>query len=218
MTDEHFDPIIRDRSDHTGPQQDLWEDDATYRALVEYSLAGVYVIQNDRYVYVNPKLADIFGYTQSELRALPNVVSAVRKDDRGLAAEQMRKRLESDTSSVHYTFRTRHKQGHWLDIEVHGARTELHGKPAIIGTMLDITAKKRAEEQQQALVTELQEALARVTTLSGLLPICAWCKRVRDDTGYWSQVEKFVADRTDAEFSHGVCPDCEGKLLEKTGA
>ena len=200
MTDERYDPIIRDCSDDTHPQQDLWEDDATYRALVEHSLAGVYVIQNNRYVYVNPKLADIFGYTQAELRALPNVVSAVKKDDRDLVAEQMRKRLESDTSSVHYTFRTRHKHGHWLDIEVHGARTELRGQPAIIGTMLDITAKKLAAEQQEALVAELQEALARVTTLSGLLPICAWCKRVRDDKGYWSQVEKFVTAQRSRPF------------------
>ena len=80
---------------------------------------------------------------------------------------------------------------------------------------MDITAKKRAAEQQEALVTELQEALARVTTLSGLLPICAWCKRVRDDKGYWSQVEKFVTADTAAKFSHGVCPDCESKFLEK---
>ena len=81
--------------------------------------------------------------------------------------------------------------------------------------MLDIAAKKRAAEQQEALVTELQEALARVTTLSGLLPICTWCKRERDDKGYWSQVEKFVTADTDAKFSHGVCPDCESKFLEK---
>jgi two-component system, response regulator PdtaR len=59
---------------------------------------------------------------------------------------------------------------------------------------------------------ELQEALARVKTLSGLLPICARCKRIRDDQGYWQQVEVYIRSRSDAEFSHGLCPDCKHTL------
>ena len=73
-------------------------------------------------------------------------------------------------------------------------------------------AKRRAEEEKERLIVELQEALANVKTLSGLLPICAKCKKIRDDDGYWTMVESYVADRTDAEFSHGICPDC-GKEL-----
>ena len=64
---------------------------------------------------------------------------------------------------------------------------------------------------QQALaarVQELQEALANVKTLSGLLPICAYCKRVRDERDYWRQVEQYVSERSSAQFSHGICPEC----------
>jgi sigma-B regulation protein RsbU (phosphoserine phosphatase) len=64
---------------------------------------------------------------------------------------------------------------------------------------------------QQALaarVSELQVALANVRTLSGLLPICAYCKRVRDDKDYWQQIEQYVGDHSQAEFSHGICPEC----------
>jgi DNA-binding response OmpR family regulator len=61
-------------------------------------------------------------------------------------------------------------------------------------------------------VDELQDALARVKQLSGLLPMCSYCKRVRDDRNYWEQVESYVSARTDAEFSHGVCPDCYEKM------
>jgi hypothetical protein len=62
------------------------------------------------------------------------------------------------------------------------------------------------------MISELQEALATVKTLRGLIPICAWCKKVRDDQGYWSQVEVYVRDRSEAEFSHGICPDCKKKF------
>jgi len=69
----------------------------------------------------------------------------------------------------------------------------------------------RVVELQQSLaarVRELEEALAQVKTLQGLLPICAYCKKVRDDENYWHQVETYVARRTDARFSHGICPTC----------
>jgi hypothetical protein len=61
---------------------------------------------------------------------------------------------------------------------------------------------------ERELEAGIRVALAQVKTLSGLLPICAWCKKVRDDGGYWSQIETYVRDHTEAEFSHGICPDC----------
>jgi len=62
------------------------------------------------------------------------------------------------------------------------------------------------------LIKELQEALAKVKTLSGLLSICASCKKIRDDKGYWNQIETYIRDHSQAEFSHGLCPDCLEKL------
>jgi hypothetical protein len=62
------------------------------------------------------------------------------------------------------------------------------------------------------LIRELQEALSKVKTLSGLLPICASCKKIRDDKGYWNQIETYIGAHSEAEFSHGICPDCLIKL------
>lgn len=67
-------------------------------------------------------------------------------------------------------------------------------------------------------VAELQEALAQVKTLSGLVPICSYCKRIRDDKDYWQQLEGYIADRTHAQFSHGVCPDCYARALREFDA
>ena len=72
--------------------------------------------------------------------------------------------------------------------------------------------RKRAEEKQKALILELQKALAEVKTLSGMLPICASCKKVRDDKGYWKQIETYLLDHSETKFSHSICPECAKKL------
>jgi len=79
------------------------------------------------------------------------------------------------------------------------------------GTSLDITERKLAEENQRTLLRELQASLAEVKTLQGILPICATCKRIRGDDGQWEAVESYVRERTNAEFTHGLCPDCAAK-------
>ena len=76
--------------------------------------------------------------------------------------------------------------------------------------------RKHMEQEQKRLIKELKEALGNVKTLSGLLPICAGCKKIRDDKGYWHQVEMFISEHTDAIFTHGLCPDCAGKMYPDT--
>jgi PAS domain S-box-containing protein len=72
----------------------------------------------------------------------------------------------------------------------------------------DITQRKVAEIVRDQLINQLQEAMSQIKTLRGFLPICAYCKKIRDDEGYWQQIEKYIKDHSDAEFSHGICPDC----------
>ncbi|MCX5804853.1 MAG: PAS domain S-box protein [Proteobacteria bacterium] len=74
------------------------------------------------------------------------------------------------------------------------------------------TERKQAEEEREKLIVELQEALNKVKTLSGLLPICASCKKIRNDEGYWEQIELYIRDHSEAEFSHSICPECAEKL------
>ncbi len=73
-------------------------------------------------------------------------------------------------------------------------------------------SRKRVEAERERLVAELQEALTNIKTLRGLLPICAACKKIRDDLGYWNRIEDYVRDRSQAEFTHGICPDCARKM------
>ncbi len=78
----------------------------------------------------------------------------------------------------------------------------------VIVNFIDITARKRIEEERERLIGKLKDALSKVKTLQGILPICSHCKKIRDDQGNWQKVEKYIHDRSEAEFSHGICPEC----------
>jgi hypothetical protein len=78
--------------------------------------------------------------------------------------------------------------------------------------LFSIFTHKRIESEKEMLIVELQDALANIRKLKGLLPICASCKKIRNDEGYWEQMEVYIRDHSDAEFSHGICPDCIEKL------
>jgi hypothetical protein len=71
---------------------------------------------------------------------------------------------------------------------------------------------KEAKLAREQLIINLQKALTEVKTLSGLLPICSWCKKIRDDEGYWQKIEKYIRDHTEADFTHGICNDCAKKV------
>jgi PAS domain S-box-containing protein len=77
---------------------------------------------------------------------------------------------------------------------------------------LQIEERKKAQEEKEMLIVELKNALKKVKTLGGLLPICTSCKKIRDDKGYWNQLEDYIHKHSEAEFSHSVCPDCAKKL------
>ena len=81
-----------------------------------------------------------------------------------------------------------------------------------IETVRDITAVKRSEQERERLIAELQKALSEVRALSGMLPICSSCKKIRDDKGYWNQIEAYIREHSEADFSHSICPECVTKL------
>ena len=78
--------------------------------------------------------------------------------------------------------------------------------------LCEIEERKRTEAEKEQLIVQLQKAMQDVKVLSGFLPICAACKKIRDDTGYWRQIEEYISKHSNALFSHGICPDCSKKL------
>jgi PAS domain S-box-containing protein len=117
-----------------------------FRSLVEHSLVGAYIIQDGNFVYVNPKMAEIFGYTREELTSGMSHLDLTAMQDRPLAAENVRRRNAGEVQSVQYEFQGLRKDGTKNHIEVYGSSIEYDGKPAIIGTLLDVTARSFAQE------------------------------------------------------------------------
>jgi PAS domain-containing protein len=104
------------------------------------------------------------------------------------------------------------KDGSEFPIELSLATWTLGGELFYTGIVRDISERRRASEEREKMIGELQEALAKVRTLSGLLPICKACKKIRDDKGYWNQIESYIHTHSDAEFTHSICPECVERL------
>ncbi len=107
------------------------------------------------------------------------------------------------------------KKSRWAYLSA--ALIDFGGEKTLLVAFNDITARKLTELENARLIEDLQKALADVKTLRGLIPICSYCKRIRNDAGWWLQVESYVQQHTEAEFSHGVCPECKEKIYRDLG-
>ena len=140
---------------------DLRESEEKYRQLVEGNLVGVYLIQNDEFEYVNPRLASMFGYTQDELLSEITPFDLVIEADHEKLRRNIHRRIAGEADDLRYTLRGRRKDGDEIEFEVHGGRITYRGEPAIVGTLLDVTEQKRYErelERSRAEYRELFEA------------------------------------------------------------
>jgi PAS domain S-box-containing protein len=118
-----------------------------YRTLVEESLAAIYIIQNGRFRYVNPRMEEMFGYSRRELLEARSVEDMVVPEDRELVRENLRRRLSGEIGRLAYSFRVTAKDGRRLELDVAGAVTVIDGKPAVIGTAVDQTERNRLQRE-----------------------------------------------------------------------
>jgi PAS domain S-box-containing protein len=172
----------------------LKQSERQFRTLVEQSLVGVYIIQNERFIYVNPRLAAIFGYTPEEMMTSDKIMTeVVHPEDLPLVLKQIRRRIDTETATAHYSFRGRRKDGSTIDVEVLGNRTEFGGKPAVLGTLLDITESKLAQDKitEQARMLDLASDAIIVSDLE-------------DRILYWNQSAHRIYGWTAQEAVGGI--------------
>lgn len=200
--------IIRDIIVRVQYETALQESENKFRDLSEKSIVGIYLIQDDTFTYVNPAYARIFGYSADELIGKKGPESLVLAADWPLVKTTLANRLNGEALSIHYDYRGATKSGETLFLDAYDTKTIFQGRPAIIGTVLDVTERKRVEEERERLILDHLNALSQIKMLSGLLPICSSCKKIRDDKGSWNQLEMYISTHSDAEFTHGLCPDC----------
>jgi PAS domain S-box-containing protein len=147
-------------------------------------------------------------------------------DDVHVVRDALDDHLVGRTVRIDAEFRIAGTGGAWRWTRAVGRALERDGggRPTrLAGTLRDIQERRTAQDglrvalaENEKLVADLREALGKVKSLTGLLPICAWCKRIRDDQGYWALLEAFLSQHSDATFSHGVCPECFERISGQT--
>ena len=195
------------------PATPPWSEEK-FRALTLHSGDIISLLDaQGRLLYNSPAAERISGFPPEALQGV-DTFTLIHPEDQAAVGQVFQRLLAAPGLVVTVQYRYRTRAGGWTWMEAvasnHLDDPEVRG---VVATSRDITARKRAEEEREHLLAELREALARVKTLTGLLPICAWCKNIRDDQGYWERIETYLAHHTDARFTHGLCPSCEKKVM-----
>ncbi|WP_419655809.1 two component system sensor histidine kinase [Desulfosarcina variabilis str. Montpellier] len=190
--------------------EQLLKDEIHWRSLLaeESGDAIVVIDENAKVAAANTQFADMLGYSKKEVHQLHVWDWDVQLNQRQIME------LAKDVGFVGHHFETQHrcKNGRIIDVELSNNGATYRGKKLILCICRDITDRKKAESEKNAIINKLEKALAEVKTLRGFIPICANCKNIRNDNGYWQQVEQYVQDRSDAQFSHSLCPKCAKEL------
>jgi PAS domain S-box-containing protein len=175
-----------------------------------------------RFLLANRSLAQIFNCTPEDFIGKDDLemghprelvlgdpakgIRGYRADDREVMESGQPKVIEAELALVH----GHHRILNTVKVPLRDGEGRVCG---LLGYVRDITEIKEASAERERLITELQAALIEVKTLSGLLPVCGWCKKIRDDSGYWNSVEGYLKKSSGVDITHGICPDCSAKVM-----
>jgi len=213
---------VQDVTESELARQDLEKSEARWQFALEGAGDGVWDwdAASDR-VYFSDRWKRMLGYADAEIDGtFEDWRQRLHPDDRARALDTLDRYLKGDSPTYRLEHRLRCRDNTYKWILARGKiveRTQTGAPRRIIGTITDISLRKRHETEREALITALQDALDKIKTLSGLLPICSLCKKIRDDRGYWNQIESYIAAHADVDFSHSICPECADRHFPDLG-
>ncbi|MEI7733239.1 MAG: PAS domain-containing protein [Verrucomicrobiota bacterium] len=176
-------------------------------------------VETKHFNYLSPVFETMFGYAMEDVRAMggrPEFLCQVIQHGKFEEQDQLLEDIKAGkvVKKFRHVAWWRCKDGTQKCIE--DQWTNIHENTRLLstaGVLRDITEQELLKQSREHLIQELQDAMVKIKTLSGLLPICAACKKIRDDKGYWNQVESYFAKRSGVQFTHGLCPDCTAKYF-----
>jgi PAS domain S-box-containing protein len=196
-------------AERTQAETALLVSEARYRLLADNAPLAVTVTdaETSRVVYVNPMAAMLFETTVAEALDVQALDYYVDTHDR----ERLVQPLSAQGRVNDFEIRLKKQSGREFWASITATLSMFENRPAIHTVYLDITERKQAEAERERLIAELQEALVKVKQLEGILPICSFCKKIRDEDGRWQVMETYISNHSQVEFSHSFCPDCGRK-------
>lgn len=196
----------------TGPSHSarpMWEMEERFRQIVENSQDILAIRDADARVrYISPSIQRIMGYRQEEMIGSTGF-ELLHPEDRSNVETALNEFWKNPGARDSIQYRARHANGSWVSLELIAYNMLDH--PDIRGVVIngrDITDRIQTEAERQRTIAELQEAISKLDSLTGLLAICASCKKIHAENGSWQQIESYIRDRSQVEFSHTMCPEC----------
>jgi PAS domain S-box-containing protein len=188
----------------------LRESEERFRKAFENAVIGRGLAEpGGTFIKVNDAFCKMLGYSNKEFLK-KTWMDITHPDDLAESAGYAQRLIKGEIPSFNFVHRLIGKDGRivWVDLNVVLVMDSRNRPLYVVGDIVDISGLKHVEEEHEKLIEELRKALAEVKTLQGILPICLYCKKIRDDEGFWEQVEVYINQRSEADFSHSICPGC----------
>ena len=208
--------IITDITEKKRSEEALRVSEEKFKKISEWANDAIIQMDNDGcIVFWNKAAQNIFGYTQDEVtgKDLHNLLVPKRYLKAFKKGYQLFK-TSGTGGAINKTLELSalRKDGTEFEMELSLSSFKEKDKWHAVGIVRDISDRKFVEKEKEQLIANLKTALDEIKTLKGIVPICSSCKKIRDDKGYWNQLEIYIQEHSNAEFSHGICPDCVQKL------
>ena len=204
LTYEELQKLVAELQDKSDKAEQL------LKSLFENSHSIMLLIhpENGNIIDANGTACEFYGYTKHEITNM-RIMDINMLSEQQVFKEMQKARL---ARCKNFIFRHRLASGAVKDVEVFSGPITFTGEKVLYSIIHDISERRRFEQERENLIAKLEQAVAEIKTLRGILPICATCKKIRDDKGYWNQIETYISTHSDVEFTHGICPECEGKF------
>lgn len=194
-----------------------------YHVVVDNANEAIMVVQDGLLKFFNDKALHIAGYSDKEDYAGKPFIDFVHPDHREEMTRRHERRVAGKKVDNFYQVKIVHKDGSDRWLQVNALKMDWEGRPASLAFLYDITEHKKTEQELDQYrmnletmvkkrTAELERALQEVKTLKGLIPVCISCKNIRDDKGYWKLMEDYLRCHSDADITHGLCPECAIRL------
>ena len=199
---------IDDITERKKTEAALQVSETRYRRLFETAQDGILILDADtgEIFDINPFLVEMLGYPHEALLGKRLWEIGAFRDIEASKAAFLELQSKGYVRYEDLPLETRDERH--IDVEFVSNIYSVDHKRVIQCNIRDITLRKRIEEERRKLTYDLQDALTKIKRLTGLLPICASCKKIRDDKGYWNELEAYISEHSEAEITHGFCPDC----------